>query len=261
MSIASISTSSNSANSPFGDYSVIKLLEKQKMQLQEQIQKVNESKMDPKMKQEKIDGLTEQITQIEAQIQQKRTEQIKPDYDKADSQSNKNEDDKTQDESYGGSIDSKHMISAVVGYSDLKTMGKVRTQLKNELRMATHSGESPEAGIGIQEKIDELEGDMQKKSEKINKDLKKASKEVQKTQKREKQETAEEVHNDPKGTSKDIEKADTDNPIASAGDKEPDQAWDKGMSSDDGNSAGKGKVTRKGKESVPVQGKSVDMRI
>ena len=56
-------------------------------------------------------------------------------------------------------INSKYMFSAASGYSDLKTMGKVRTELQGQLRLATSSGENPEAGKGIQEKLDSLEGE------------------------------------------------------------------------------------------------------
>lgn len=109
------------------------------------------------MKQEKVKELREQIAEIETQIRQKRMEEMKPDNDKVNSKNNAYyKDDKTQDEKSDGSINSKYMISAVTGYSDLK----------NQLRIATHSGECPEAGQGIAKKIEKLEGDMQKKAKK-----------------------------------------------------------------------------------------------
>ncbi len=73
-------------------------LQKYKMRLQEQINKVKQSEMDMEMKQERIEGLTEQINEIDAQIRQKQMEKMKPDYKTA---SNKNdtyyEEDKNQD--------------------------------------------------------------------------------------------------------------------------------------------------------------------
>ena len=57
MSIAPISGSSSAAYSPLNTNSAVKLLENQKIQLQKQIEEVKESKMDSKMKQEKITGV------------------------------------------------------------------------------------------------------------------------------------------------------------------------------------------------------------
>ncbi|EGD47628.1 hypothetical protein Cpap_1822 [Ruminiclostridium papyrosolvens DSM 2782] len=250
MSVSAVSTSSNITYAPMGFDNSIKLLEKQKMQLQEQIQKVNESKMDPKMKQEKVKELTEQITDIESQIRQKRMEKIKPDYGKVDSKNNNyNEDNKAQYEKSDVSINSKNMISAVTGYSDLKTMGKVRTDLKNQLRIASHSDKSPEAGQGIAKKIEKLEGDIHKKSEKINSDLRKAAKDGEKTGKQE-------TKNDIKEDSKDKE-----NPVSIiTGDAESIQDENRGIiSSNDVKSSEK--VIKNGKETVPPQGRAVDIRI
>lgn len=249
MSIVPVSTSSNITYSTLGDNNGIKLLEKQKMLLQEQIQKINESKMDPKMKQEKVKELTEQISEIETQIRQKQMEKLKPDYDKVDS---RNEDDKSD-----GDINSKYMISALTGYSDLKTMGKVRTDLKNQLRIATHSGESPEAGQGIAKKIEKLEGDIQKKSEKINSDLRKAAKEGKKI---EEQETENGIKEDSKGAREEIKNAEKENPVSIiTGNVESIQDENKGISSNDRKSPEK--VIKRGKETVPSQGRVVDIRI
>lgn len=248
MSVSAVSASSNNTYSPMGYDNSIKLLEKQKMQLQEQIQKVNESKLDPKMKKEKVKELTEQITDIESQIKQKRMEKIKPDNGNVDSKNNTyNEDNKAQDEKSDVSINSKYMISAVTRYSDLKTMGKARTNLKNQLRIATHSDKSPEAGQGIAKKIEKLEGDIHKKSEKINSDLRKAAKDGEKTGKQE--------------TKNDIKNEDKENPVSIiTGDTESNQDENRGIiSSNDVKSSEK--VIKNGKEKVPPQGRAVDIRI
>ncbi len=248
MSVSAVSTSSNNTYSPMGYDNSIKLLEKQKMQLQEQIQKVNESKLDPKMKKEKVKELTEQITDIESQIKQKRMEKIKPDNGNVDSKNNTyNEDNKAQDEKSDVSINSKYMISAVTGYSDLKTMGKARTNLKNQLRIATHSDKSPEAGQGIAKKIEKLEGDIHKKTEKINSDLRKAAKDGEKTGKQE--------------TKNDIKNEDKENPVSIiTGDTESNQDENRGIiSSNDVKSSEK--VVKNGKEKVPPKGRAVDIRI
>lgn len=252
MSITPVTNNSNITYSPLGDNNIIKLLEKQKMQLQEQIQKINESKMDPKMKQEKVKELTEQINEIETQIRQKHMEKMKPDDEKVDSKNNTSYgDDKTQGEKPDGGINSEYMISAVSGYSDLKTIGKVRTELKGQLRIALR--ENPEAAQGIAKKIEKLEGDIQKKSEKINDDLKKAAKDGEKA---EKQETKNDAIKDSKGVQEDIKNVDKQNPVsifASDAVENKDKSLNHDKSSE--------KAENKGKETVPAQGRVVDIRI
>lgn len=241
MSIAPVSNNSNIAYSPLGDNNIIKILEKQKMQLQEQIQKINESKMDPKMKQERVKELTEQINEIETQIRQKQMQKIMPNDDKVDSKNNTYyKDNKTKDERTDGGTNSKYMISAVSGYSDLKTMGKVRTELKGQLRIARR--ENPEAAQGIAKKIEKLEGDIQKKSEKINNDLKKAAKDGEKTGKQE------------------AKNVDKQNPVSiSASDAVSLQDENKDKSLNDDKSTEK--VEKRRKETVPAKGRVVDIRI
>lgn len=256
MSITPVTNNSNITYSPLGDNNIIKLLEKQKMQLQEQIQKISESKMDPKMKQEKIKELTERINEIETQIRQKQMEKMKPDDEKVDSKNNTSyEDDKAQGEKPDGGINSEYMISAVSGYSDLKTIGKVRTELKGRLRIALR--ENPEAAQGIAKKIEKLEGDIQKKSEKINDDLKKATKDGEKT---EKQETENDTIKDTKGVQEDIKNVDKQNPVSNfTSDAATLQDENKDKSLNDGKSPGK--VEKKEKETAPFQGRVVDIRI
>ncbi|QOR35041.1 FlxA-like family protein [Clostridium sp. 'deep sea'] len=160
----------------------IKILEKQKMQLQKQLKQVNESKMDPKIKQEKIKAIQEQIESIETQIQQQSKNKVKCNSSESKTVNISNN-EKKQIQRVGtvADINSAHMLSAVSGYSYLQTMGKVRTELKNKLRIATSSGKYPAAGQSIEEKIDNLEDSIIKKSNKINNDLRKTAKKVEKT--------------------------------------------------------------------------------
>ncbi len=254
MSITPVTNNSNITYSPLGDNNIIKLLEKQKMELQEQIQKISESKMDPKMKQEKIKELTERINEIETQIRQKQMEKMKPDDEKVDSKNNTSyEDDKTQGEKPDGGINSEYMISAVSGYSDLKTIGKVRTELKGQLRIATHSGKNPEAGQEIAKKIEKLEGDIQEKSEKINDDLKKAAKDGEKT---ERQETKSDAIKDSKDVQEDIKNIDKQNPV-SIFTNDAVENKDKSLNDDKSSE----KAEKKEKETAPFQGRVVDIRI
>lgn len=260
MSIAPIDSNINTGSgySSINGNNYIKMLEKQKMQLKEQIQKVSESKMDTKMKQEKVEELNKQIVEIEAQIRIKRMEEMKPDFKNADSENkDKFEDNKAQDEQFDSGINSKHMISAVNGYSDLKVLGKVRTELKAKLRIATHSGENPEAGKGIQKQIDEIEYNMQKKAEKINSDLRKVAKEGEK---KEKQVTQEDEKEDNKSIQNDIKNADSDNSLTITGNAESQQDENKGLALNDGKKPDK-TSNNKVKESVPVHRKTVDIRV
>lgn len=247
MNINSVSANSNITYAQ-GDTSIVRTLEKQKLQLQDQIQKVKESKMDSKLKQETVDQLTEQISQIDAQIKQEQMKKLTPEASKDDSENSST--DKQQDETDGqnnsGGISSKYMVSAVSGYSDLKTMGKVRTQLKGDLRIATNSGENPAAGMGIQNKLQKLEGDMLEKTKQINNDLKKAAKEV-KAQKQDK-EGAEESEN-----TQDI-KNNADTATGSV-DNKADVQEDKSIASDKENSS------EKNHNSVQSEGKVIDIRI
>ncbi len=189
MNISPVAGRPDFASAPSSAQNAIKLLEKQKDQLLDQVQKVKESDMDFKIKQEKIKALNEQITEIDAQICQKRAEKLNPDHHQNSKNTADYETEKQSKKfdrySKGESINSEYMFSAVSGYSDLKAMGKVRTNLQNELRLATSSGKNPEAGKGIQQKLDKLEGDMMKKGKKIKVDLKKAAQDAVKPEKQE----------------------------------------------------------------------------
>lgn len=249
-----ISVTNNSNYSYMGD-NIIQMLEKQKMQLQNQIQKVKEGKMDAKLKQQKIEEITEQITQIDTQIRQEQMKKIKHEENKSESQnSTNNQEDETQSQNTGGGISSGYMVSAVTGYSELKTLGKVRTALKGELRIATSSGENTEAGAGIQEKISKVEQDMQKKTNKINRDLKKASEEQAA-----KKEAIEEDKQETKGvnvkdstTAQDVNNAEQVPASTNSTDAVSTQEQSKNASP---------KEHKSDVENIQVQGKVVDVRI
>ncbi|HEX3030209.1 MAG TPA: hypothetical protein VHT34_13115 [Clostridia bacterium] len=215
MGVASVSSNSYSTYMPQGgrDNEIV-FLEKQKMQLQDQIQKVNQSKLDAKAKNEKVKQINEQIEQIDIQIQQKRLEKMRASagsneavtqnsnqssINNQDSINNQNSGTRTED--YNSNVNSKYMLSAASTYSELKTLGRVRTDLKNRLRTATSSGENPEAGKDIQERLNNIEGSIQKKSQKIGKDLKKAAETGEKAKRRENINDAEETEKAAEGDS------------------------------------------------------------
>lgn len=184
MGIGAVSSNSSYSYSPSGQNNEIKMLEKQKTLLQEEKKKINQSDMDPKLKQDTTSQLDDQIAEIESQIWEKKMEKLTPDTTKDSKSSTEAETARAKTETTakgkksGNSINSEHMLSAVAGYDELKTMSKVRTDLQGKLRLATSSGENPEAGAGIQAKIEKLEGDMGQKSNEIQADLKEAAEEV-----------------------------------------------------------------------------------
>jgi uncharacterized protein (DUF3084 family) len=72
MNISSVLSSSNNVYSSTNNNDGVEQLEKQKANLETELQKISQSKDDEKTKQQKIKQLQMQIQQIEAQIQQKQ---------------------------------------------------------------------------------------------------------------------------------------------------------------------------------------------
>lgn len=129
MNITSISTKSSAHFSPLNNNNDIKLLEKQKMQLQEQIQKVKESKIDNKTKQEKVKQLQDQIQQIDIEIQQKQSEKLnkKQNIDKQTARKQPSKVDNQYSNNFTGIT---HLIEADITYSKVKIMNKVKNNLE-----------------------------------------------------------------------------------------------------------------------------------
>lgn len=106
--------------------SVINLLEKQKMQLKDQIKSVNESKLDVKSKRERISQIEEQIQQLDMQIQQIQMESMKRKLEKKQSQEdNKSKDDNT-DENISSMAD---LVQADNSYSQAKSVNASKKDL------------------------------------------------------------------------------------------------------------------------------------
>ena len=74
MNISSISANSNSTYPSVTNNSEIVAFEKEKAELQSELQEVYQSKEDEKTKQEKVKQIQLQIQQLEQQIQQKKSE-------------------------------------------------------------------------------------------------------------------------------------------------------------------------------------------
>lgn len=134
MSITPVSGNSNININPMKENNAIKLLEKQKMQLQEQIQQTNESKLDDKAKQERIKQLQDQIQQIDMEIQQIRIEKLNKSQNtspKAEKdQSNKI--DNTNSSNSGGM---PQLIQADLTYSQAKMMNSIKKDLGSQRKV------------------------------------------------------------------------------------------------------------------------------
>lgn len=128
MRIAPVTTNLKTDYSPLGENNAIKLLEKQKMQMQEQIQKVRASKMDDKTKQEKIKSIQDQIEQIDMEIQQKRSEMLNQ--NKNTNQENKSK--QSNADAKEDSINSEGM-SQLVQASTTYSQAKITHRIKNSL--------------------------------------------------------------------------------------------------------------------------------
>jgi DNA repair exonuclease SbcCD ATPase subunit len=144
MNITPVSIKSDISPSPFRDNNAIKLLEKQKAQLQEQIQKTNESKMDNKVKQDKIKQLQDQIQQIDMEILQRRREKLTPKNNRqaVDNQSGANSPADHEDGHLAGMSD---LIQASSAYSQAKVMNGTKNHLSGISRILKKEIELDEA--------------------------------------------------------------------------------------------------------------------
>ena len=144
MNITPVSIKSDISPSPFRDNNAIKLLEKQKAQLQEQIQKTNESKMDNKAKRDKIKQLHDQIQQIDMEILQRRREKLTQNDNRqaADNQSGANSLTDYEDDHAAGMSD---LIQASSAYSQAKVMNGTKNHLSGISRILKKEIELDEA--------------------------------------------------------------------------------------------------------------------
>jgi len=136
MNISSISYSSNNVLPQANNNDVIKLLEKQKEQLQEQLQKVKESKMDEKIKQEKVKQIQEQIEQIDTTFKQKQAEMINKSQKSDEQKSVQSEVSKLNDyEGGNGFAGMSDLIQANATYSQAKIMNGINNNLQGKGRV------------------------------------------------------------------------------------------------------------------------------
>jgi len=172
MNISSISAGSKSYL-PIRANSEIKMLEKQKEQLEKQIQTTKESDMDAKSKQETIKLLQEQIQQIETQIQQKRneklTESIKNNSNGSDSKSpSRSSNTETGEASFSGMSD---LLEANASLSRARIVSSTRDSLNGKSNILAQEIKLDESrGGNPKEKKAEL-ADSKSRIQDLEKDL------------------------------------------------------------------------------------------
>lgn len=147
MNIKSVSSNSGMSNvQPLNEDKFIELLTKHKMQLQEQIQKVKDSKLDSKIKQERVGQLQSQIQEIEMQIQQVQAERLRKSQEK--NRTRQATDNQTSaavgsnSANVGGIAD---LIGASSTYSKAKLMNNIRDEFTGRARILKIEIETDEA--------------------------------------------------------------------------------------------------------------------
>lgn len=170
MSILAISGNSNTVYSPMQDASDIRILEKQKTQLMEQLQKVSESKLDDKSKQERIKQLQEQIQQIELQIQQKQSEKYRQKNEQAVSKERGTPTHSASISHVSDSADISKLVEASGTYNQAKIMSNTRERihgngnvLKMEIKLDEQRGVDPKRKKKELHQIESTEENISKK--------------------------------------------------------------------------------------------------
>lgn len=168
MNIAPVSSSSNTGFTPLSEDNVIKLLEKQKMQLQDQIRETNQSKLDDKTKQDRVKLLQEQIQQIDMEIQQRRTEKLNQNKDQQPAVSGVNAAGSAES---GDAAAMSHLVQASATYSQAKVMQNTKDSLngkgnvlKVEIKLDEGRGVNPKAKKAELQKIEANERMLDKKT-------------------------------------------------------------------------------------------------
>ncbi|WP_027622972.1 FlxA-like family protein [Clostridium lundense] len=139
MNISSIS-SRNTNNSAFRTKNIdnqIKLLEKQKANVQEQISKIKERKISEQQKAELTKPLEEQIRMLDQQIQQKQMEKMNKDEDSEGGKNTKGNSKapKATEDSVKFSGDLDNLVKSGLTYSKMKTARGIKVKLDGESKI------------------------------------------------------------------------------------------------------------------------------
>lgn len=190
MNISSVSSGASAGVSAFGD-DIIKQLMKQKEQLQKQIQSTNESKMDPRTKQETIAQLQQQIQDIDAEILQRQREKLAPKQKQGVDDKQANDQSNSAGVYIGDGADMgpagmSGLIQANAVYSQLKTMNGIKEGLtgrgnvfKQEIKIIEQKGGKALYQRGELQKGEEIKRSLDKKigeaGQKLEKHIEEAS--------------------------------------------------------------------------------------
>lgn len=187
MNISKVAPSSNMVSSS-NSSSVLGGLEKQKMELSKQIEKVQEGTGDSKNKAETIKGINDQIVELDKQIQQAKIDEQQKEMEK-NRQKNaekavQEKYDKADDSEKEGVVLSASLNNLLVANhsnNQVKEMGIVKTKLQGEINIAQGQIKHASSGGSTQYQMDvvskkgntlsELEGKIGKKMAQVNKDI------------------------------------------------------------------------------------------
>lgn len=133
MNISSISSNSYGNSSALNMKNEIRMLEKQKEQLEDQIKKINESDMNDKIKQENIKMLKEQIQQIESLIRQKESEKLTQSMNTAENDSVGSEKSAPKKVMNNSSGDDLSSMTGLIAANSSVSKARIQNGVKNSL--------------------------------------------------------------------------------------------------------------------------------
>ncbi|MEW9097105.1 MAG: FlxA-like family protein [Clostridiaceae bacterium] len=142
MNISSVGgrSSSDFAIKSNGIDNEIKSLEKEKMKIQEQIQRINGEKIDDKTKSEMIKPLKEQIENINTLIQQKQMEKIQGNKRENKSpENNSSKNNSIDSDTYTPGMD--NLIKVSTSYNEMKSINEIKTKLDGNSRILKKEAE------------------------------------------------------------------------------------------------------------------------
>lgn len=184
MNILSVS-SNNSNNSVIRIKNIdnaIKLLEKQKLNVQEQISKIKEGKASEDVKRELIKPLEEQIRILDQQIQQQQMEKIKKDEDKDGNNNLKRNSNNVNDNKNNikFSDHTNSLVNAGLTYSKIKTAHGIKIKINGESRILKMEAKMDMARgkFEIAEKKELKASDLDMNINKLDKNIAKENKKI-----------------------------------------------------------------------------------
>lgn len=176
MHISPVSTKANTYSNQTNGNDEINQLQKQKEQLQDQIQKLKESKIDEKTKMEKVKELQAQIQLVDAEIQRLKNEKL--DASKSKENEKVNQSSVTPVDGKDSISGMSQLLQANTSFSKAQVLNKVKNDingrtdvLKIEVKLDSARGGS------TSKKIEEI----QKNEAKINKLYKKSGEALKET--------------------------------------------------------------------------------